>query len=192
MHAESDLVAICSQKGLLLNDLQPNVNLQSDDSLLIEPNIALSGISTKPSTMRWLSFSWIAGSLAASVLIAMSGAIAYSVFAHHGAVDVDRHDIAHLPMPERAPSKHPAPAMAGTGGFGRPFDQPAPKRVAPLTSVDSLAEESPHGNTVDDEIAALGQVTALVKHDWYVQSTEVGAIQRCVVDLEKEMSDSSL
>jgi hypothetical protein len=56
----------------------------------------------------------------------------------------------------------------------------------------AATEGSLRADSVDDEIAAVSQVTALVQHDWYVQSTNVSTIASGIDELESEMSAGSL
>ena len=151
---------------------------------------------------RWLSFSFLAGTLSASVLIAMAGTLAWSLLSHRNERQPERDPatIVQTPQPKSNPVPQPQlpHVIPPRNQFSRDGASPpnaqhlGPPREPATTSVDSLADDSRHGMTVDDEIAAVGQVTALVKHDWYVETTHVSAIQQSVSALEREMADDSL
>jgi hypothetical protein len=91
-------------------------------------------------------------------------------------------------------------------GLNQP--QPAPRTNPPLIahankpSTDSSAENTPQqrvaadhlpwGDSVDDEITAVGRAAALVRQDWDSQSSGIGAVQTGLGDLEKELDQGPL
>jgi len=132
-------------------------------------------VTLRPAAQRrWFA---VAAALAASLLIAAGLTLAYRL--------LERSDI-------MAPS---APRLAQDG---RPLAEPlavAPEAVAKTTNADarsSVADGLTWDDPLDDEITAVAQAAAWVQQDWYAQTGGLGAIERGLDQIQKDIEDGTL
>ncbi len=164
---------------------------------------------------------WAVVAVAVSVLIAVAGTITLEVHKRadpvlHGPQDVAHMDSAQTKTPPTPPavpreqgrddrpdvaarhSQQPSQKKSASAPAADPIQphvgkqRPVPSKKSPDAEMATAAEGSLRADSVDDEIAAVCQVTALVQHDWYVQSTNVGTIASGIDEMESEMSAGSL
>lgn len=167
------------------------------------------------------SHRWAVVAVAVSVLIVVAGTIMLAVHRRADAVLHSPQDVAHMdstqtktpPTPAESQREQRRDDSADVAGHhsqqpsqpksaSAPAADPRQPRIgkqrvlpsenSPDAEMAAATEGSLRADSVDDEIAAVSQVTALVQHDWYVQSTNVSTIASGIDELESEMSAGSL
>ncbi len=146
---------------------------------LVEPlNAVIAPIERrrKPRRSRWL-----VAALAASLLVAVGVIAALKIFDDlNGARRGNPALIAHDRNPSSDQTAHgTTPSLKKT-----PVAMPEQE----LAAIDHLQ----WGDSVDDEITAVGRATALVRQDWYVQSGGIGAVETGINALERELDQGPL
>jgi hypothetical protein len=167
------------------------------------------------------SRNWAVVAVAVSVLIAVAGTIMFEIHKQAEPVLQSPQDVARIepaqtktpPTPAESPreqrrddsadvAEHHSQQPSQPKSASAPAADPRQPRIgkqrvppsenSPDAEMAAATEGSLRADSVDDEIAAVSQVTALVQHDWYVQSTNVGTIASGIDELEREMSAGSL
>jgi hypothetical protein len=132
-------------------------------------------------------FRWSAVALAASLLVAVGLAITLrviDVLRDHGAAGpANRAAIAH--DEKRAPSNQLAHDSSTKPN--RSSDQ-----KSNVASNDTATDRLQWNDSVDEDITAVAQATALAKQDWYAQSVGIGAVETGVSDLSRDLDQGPL
>jgi hypothetical protein len=184
-----------------------------------EKRLEICGAAPQRNRATWSR--WIAVSVAMAILVAAGATVVVRSLDGSGAVQPNSLQMARdnglskslsdnrrgqSPFVERAPSpdgreqKGTVPLSAGGSRISSksPADRglSANRETATSNQADrqtnSTVDRLAWGDTVDDEITAVGQATTLAQHDWYGQSNSVSVIRSGLDKLENEVQQGRL
>jgi hypothetical protein len=124
---------------------------------------------------------WLSAAVAASILVAAGVTIVVRSLDGSGAGQPNSQEVARDDRLSKSSADHRSPANRETAPPSQPDRQAT-------STVDRLA----WGDSVDDEITAVGQATTLAQHDWYGQSNSVSVIRSGLDKLENEIQQGPL